>query len=264
MPEWLLKDENYFPQSDRNNFLDKSILSLLNIISKIKAQDTTPNSKYDVNAVFKVAFTLLLVALISISMNFTFVTAINVYLLTMLSLMRARDIVKILRVSFIMGLFTFVIMLPAAFWGNSFSTVMITSKVFASITAVNILSHSTRWSSVTSALKRFFTPDIFIFVFDITIKYIVMLGEFTLNMLYALKLRAVGKYRSKYVSLSGIAGTMFIESKEMSEDMYSAMECRGFTGEYKVHDNFKFTIADLIFIVINIGIIFLFLYLGRI
>ena len=79
-----------------------------------------------------------------------------------------------------MAVFTFIILFPAVFWGNSYSSIMITSKVFATVTAVNMLSHSTRWNSITGALKRFFVPDIFILVLDITIKYIVMLGNFHL------------------------------------------------------------------------------------
>jgi cobalt/nickel transport system permease protein len=162
-----------------------------------------------------------------------------------------------------MAVFTFVILLPAAFWGNSYSSVMITSKVFTTVMAVNILSHSTRWNSITNALKRFFVPDIFIFVLDITIKYILMLGDFSLNMLYSIKLRSVGRNENKYASLSGVAGTMFIKSKEMAEDMYAAMECRGFTGEYIINSKLKFTFADYLYIIINIGIIFIFVYLGR-
>ena len=34
---------------------------------------------------------------------------------------------------------------------------------------------------------------------------------------------------------------MFMTSKEMAEDMYAAMECRGFTGQYRVHNKFKVT-----------------------
>lgn len=264
MPEWLLKDENYIPQSDKDTFVNKSILSLLMVISKIKTQDSGKPEKYKVSASVKVVFTLMLLILLSISRSFLFVIIINVYLLLFLSGMEADKIVKILRISFIMAFFTFVIMLPAIFWGNSFSCIMITTKAFASITAVGILSHSTRWSHITSALKRFYVPDIFIFVLDITIKYIVMLGDFTLNMLYALKLRSVGKNKNKYASLSGIAGTMFIISKEMSEDMYYAMECRGFTGEYHVYNKFKFTVTDAAYALINVGIIFIFLYFERV
>ena len=263
MPQWLSKDENYTPRSDRDTFINKSILSILSILSRIKSQDSNRPGKYNVNAVFKVVFTLLLVTLISMSSKYAFVLIINVYLLVTLSTMEAKNIVKILRVSFAMAIFTFIILLPAAFWGNSYSSVMITSKVFATITAVNILSHTTKWNSITGALKRFFVPDLFIFVFDITIKYIVLLGDLTLNMLYALKLRSIGRNKSKYTSLSGIAGTIFIKSKEMAEDMYGAMACRGFTGEYQVHSKIKFTFADFAYMMINIAIIFSFLCLER-
>jgi cobalt/nickel transport system permease protein len=264
MPEWLLKDENYIPKSDKDTFIKKSILSVMGVVARIRTQSVYKTDKFYINAAFKVAFTLMLITLLSISRSFAFVISINVYLLVILSLMKAEEIIKILRVSFIMALFTFVVLLPAVFWGNSYSCIMITSKVFASVTAVNILSHSTRWNSITIALKRFFVPDIFILVLDITIKYIVMLGDFSIDMLYSLKLRSVGKNKSKCTSLSGIAGTMFIKSKEMAEDMYSAMECRGFTGEYHIYNKFKFTFADFIYIIINIGLIFAFVYLGRI
>jgi len=264
MPGWLLKEEKYIPRPDRDTFINKSILSLLSILSRIRNQSGYKEDRFYVNAVFKVAFTFMLVLLLSISGSFTFVIIINVYLLIILSLMQAEEIIKILRVSIVMSLFTFVIMLPAVFWGNSYSGVMITSKVFASVTAVNILSRSTRWNSITSALKRFFVPDIFILVLDITIKYIAMLGDFSLNLLYSLKLRSIGRNRGKYASLSGIAGTLFIKSKEMAEEMYSAMECRGFTGEYHIYNKFRFSFADLIYIIINSGILFTFVYLGRI
>lgn len=263
MPEWLSKSENYIPQSDKDTFVNKSILSLLGVISRIKAQDVNKSSRFKVNVNLNVVFTFVLVVLLSISRSFLFVITVNVYLLLILSTKEAESIVKILKVSLGMAFFTFVVMLPAVFWGSSFSCIMITSKTFATITAVSMLSNSARWGSITSALKRFFVPDIFILVLDITIKYIVMLGDFSLNMLYALKLRSVGKNKSKYTSLSGVAGTMFIKSKEMAEDMYSAMECRGFTGEYHVYSKSKFTVLDYLYLVINIGLLFIFWYFER-
>jgi len=263
IPDWLLNDQRYSPQSDKDTFINKSILSLLGVLSKIKTRSAGKIKKHQVHAAIKVACTLFLVVLLSLSGNFTFIIIVNVYLLAVLSLMEARDIVNILKVSFVMSFFTFVVLFPAFLWGNTYSSIMITSKVFATITAVNILSHSTKWSAVTNALKRFFVPDIFILVLDITLKYIVMLGDFALNMFYALKLRSIGRNRSKYTALSGIAGTLFIRSKEMAEEMYAAMECRGFTGEYHVYSHFKLAMADAAYIVIHAGIFAGFLYLGR-
>jgi len=264
MPEWLLKDEDYSPQTDKDSFINKTILSILNILSRIRAQGSGKEAKYRVNATFKVAFTFVLILLISFSRNFSFVIVINVYLLSTLCIMDADVIVKILKISMVTTFFTFIVLLPSAIWGNSFNIVMLTTKGFATITAVSILSHSTSWNSITSALKGFFVPNIFIVVLDITIKYIVMLGDYALNMLYALKLRSVGKNKSKNTSISGIAGTVFIQSKEMADDMYAAMECRGFTGEYYVYRNSKIKITDYIYIIINFAIIFTFIYLERI
>ncbi len=264
MPEWLLKEENYIPQSDKDTFVNKSILSLLSILSRIKAQSGPGADRFHVSAVLKVAFTVFLIILLSLSRSLTFVALINIYLLFILSLMRTDEILKILRMSLIVALFTFIILMPAAFWGNYYSMVMITPKVFATVMAVNILSHSTQWNSITSALKTFFVPDIFILVLDITIKYIMLLGEFSLNMLYSLKLRSVGKNGNKYASISGVAGTMFIKSKEMAEEMYAAMECRGYTGEYHVYKKIKFTYVDFIYMMINGIIIFAFFYLRKV
>lgn len=264
IPDWLLENENYIPQADKDTFVNKSILSLLKIIARIKTQETEQIKILNIHATLKVVFTFLLLILLSLSRSFMFIIVIAVYLLILLSILKADTIVKILKVSLGMTLFTFIIMLPAVFWGNGFSCLMITTKVFTTITAVGILSHTTKWNLIISALKSFWIPDIFILVLDITMKYIVMLGDFTLNMLYSLKLRSVGKNKSKYRSLSGIAGTMFIKSKEMAEDMYYAMECRGFSGEYHIEQRFKLKAADYIYCLINLGILLVFIYFERI
>jgi cobalt/nickel transport system permease protein len=178
-------------------------------------------------------------------------------------MMKGNEILQILRVSLAVALFTFIILLPSAFH-SYYSITMITPKVFATVMAVSILSRSTQWNAITGALKTFFIPDLFILVLDIAIKYIMLLGEFSLNLLYSLRLRSVGKNDNKYASLSGVAGTLFIKSKEMAEDMYAAMECRGFTGEYRTGRKLGFPFGDLIYLLINALIIFTFFYLRKV
>ena len=56
---------------------------------------------------------------------------------------------------------------------------------------------------------------------------------------------------------------MFIKSKEMAEEMYGAMECRGFVGEYKVYNEFKFKLADYICIIFNVIFILTYFYFDR-
>lgn len=260
MPEWLKTAEVYDPPSDRDRFIDKSILSFIGLISKIKQQSGHEEDRLWVSPVFKLAFTILYIILVSSSRQFTFVYIMLTYIVLVLAGLPAADIRKCLRGALIATAFAYIILLPSALHGNRYSITMIPAKVFASITAVNVLSYSTRWDHLIASLKRFHFPDMFIFVFDITIKYIVMLGEFALQMLYALKLRSVGHNKSKYGSIGGVGGTLFIKSRAMSEEMYNAMECRGFTGEYHITDKFRFTVYDGAFCLLNAGFIWMFVY----
>ena len=82
-------------------------------------------------------------------------------------------------------------------------------------------------------------------------------------MLYALKLRSVGVNRSKYASLSGIGGNLFLRSSEMAGEMYGAMECRGFTGKYRAAERFRPSPADLLYILANFIMVLAFVFLGR-
>ena len=262
MPEWLKKNEGYEPIESRDAFINKSILSFMGLIARIKAQEGRKD-RFRVNAFFRLLFTLMLVAFISVSRTFSFIYVMATWLLLVLCFMPGRDIAKILRNCLIAALFTGIILIPAAFYGNTYSVTMIPAKVFLSVMAVNILSYSTRWDMITAALKRFRAPDIMIFILDITLKYIVMLGEFSVEALHALRLRSVGKAGGKYSALSGVAGTLFLKSREMSEEMYSAMECRGFNGEYRAYRKFTFGVADAVYIIINAGIIYAFICLYR-
>jgi cobalt/nickel transport system permease protein len=140
---------------------------------------------------------------------------------------------------------------------------LIVFKVLETVTLVSITSCTTRWNDITSALKIFFIPDIFIMVMDMTMKYIIIFGEFSINMLYSLRLRSVGKNNKKHTSLSGIIGTMFLKSKEMAEEMYGAMECRGFIGEYKINKKFRFRFNDALCIFITVLFIFGYFYFDR-
>ena len=264
MPEWLLENENYIPLQDKDTFVDKSILSVLHLTSKIKMQDAVTKKDCPVTVFLALLGTLLLLILLSLSKSYIFILLIILYLLILLSTMETKPMVMILKASLIVTCFTAVIMLPAFLGGNTYSSIMITTKVFASITTIGILSQSVKWNSITEALKFFHVPDLLIFILDITIKYIYMLGEFTLQMFYALKLRSVGRNNKKYTSVGGIAGTVFLESKEMADEMYHAMECRGFCGDYHVNQKIRFGWMDMFFVFLHVGFIILFIYFGKV
>lgn len=260
LPEWLLETDEYIPTGNKDGFINKSILTVLGVISRIRSQSMISATKYQINASVKLLCALMLVVFVVTSRQTSFLKFILAYELVTLCLMPAPVIKKVLRVSISMSLFTFIIMVPALIWGNVYSCEVITVKVFLTVTAVNLLSYTTRWNDIANSLKRVHFPDMFIFVLDITIKYIVMLGDLVLNMLYALKLRSVGKSRSKYGSLSGVAGTAYIKSQEMAVEMYHAMECRGFEGEYRVFVRGHFKWTDAAYLLLYAGITALFIF----
>lgn len=262
MPEWLLKKEEYIPQNKKDTFIRKSILSVLGLLTRISFEGEH-NNRSRISAVTKVIGTMLLILLISLSKNILFVLVAGIYLLVIVSMLKAEEIRYIIKTALIVGAFTYIIVLPSMFFGNKNNGFMMVMKVMESTAAVNILSSTTKWTDITGALKIFFIPDIFIFVLDITIKYIIIFGEFSLNMLYALKLRSIGTSHNKSTSLSGIVGTLFLKSEEMAEEMYGAMECRGFTGKYEAKRRFRISVSDVIYILVNIFILLAYFYFDR-
>jgi cobalt/nickel transport system permease protein len=162
--------------------------------------------------------------------------------------------------SLLFPIITLIALIPSMFYGNIYNSMLIFQKLILSILLMNLLAHNTKWSEMSKALKLIFIPDIFIWIMDITLKYIVLLGEFSINLLYALRLRAIGITSNKYNSLTGIIGSLFFKSYKMSEEMFHAMECRGFIGEYTTKVNLKLKKVDYIYLIINIFMICLFIY----
>ena len=85
MPEWLLQKDNYIPPKDKDTFINKSILSLLVVLSKLNLQSEKRRDIFKINSIIKVVSTLLLVILITTSRSSIFILTINILLLLLLS-----------------------------------------------------------------------------------------------------------------------------------------------------------------------------------
>ncbi|MGA2545441.1 MAG: energy-coupling factor transporter transmembrane component T [Rectinemataceae bacterium] len=244
VPSWLLENEAYSPRSDRDAFIDRSILSFLGLLSRARTRGGKEEGRGTIDAFFKLIAVLLLLLLVSLTRSRTFLAVVGTFLLILLAAQRGERVATVLKTSLAVVLFTALILLPSALGGGTMPALVIVAKVFISVASVKLVSVSTEWASISGALRRLRIPDLFILVFDIALKYIALLGDFALSMLYALRLRSVGRNAGKRASLSGIAGTLFLKSKEMSEEMYAAMECRGFSGEYGSSRRLRFTARE--------------------
>jgi cobalt/nickel transport system permease protein len=253
MPEWLAKTEEYTVNAGRDTFIDKSILALFGVIARLRLGGAERVSKTD--AAFRVFFTLALIVATALAREFSSVFVALTFVTLQLAALPPCALRGTVKFAVLATLFAFIIVLPAAFAGNRYSVTVLPAKVFVSAAAVNILSRAYGWDAITGALARFRVPDIFVFLLDITVKYIFTLGEFTLQSLQSLKLRCVGRTDRRYGSLAGVAGVLFLRSKSLAEETQQAMECRGFSGQYPRPSRLKFRSADALYSAANIAVI---------
>jgi len=232
-PQWLRGEQRYLPRLDRDAFIDKSIESLVRVISRITFQGRRVEKQSPIGTRVKLASLLLFVLLVSLSRATAFVMLSATLVLVLLAFRRGEVILGVLKVSLVATGFTSMILLPSALWGNTPGAIRIIVKVFVCTSAARLLSITTEWSAMTGAMARMGLPDLFVLVLDVTVLYAWLLGRVSLELLHALKLRSVGRNRKKTSSLSGIAGVLFLRSREMAESLYAAMECRSFGGTYR-------------------------------
>jgi cobalt/nickel transport system permease protein len=232
-PDWLLRGEAYTPRPDRDAFIDKSIHALLRVLGMLRRRTDDGGQRSRIDPRVGLSLLFLLVVLVSLSRSTLFLACAGTLLLAAVSLHRGEVIRDVAKASIAAGLFALAVMLPSAFWGNTAGAVRLTLKVLISVGSVRLFSATTEWRRLTRALASFRVPNIFILVLDITLRSLALLGELSLVLLYALRLRSVGRSPAKTRALSGIAGILFLRSQKMTEDMHAAMECRGFIGSYR-------------------------------
>jgi cobalt/nickel transport system permease protein len=261
-PEWLCRPEGYSPEADRDGFLEKSILSFLSVLASLRnrAGEGVEARKSSVHPSLRLASSFLLILLVSLSDNGHFLAIAATWELILLALLDGARIAKVLRASLFAALFAAVIFLPSALWGNFPGVLRLAAKVLLSVAAAALVSATAGWTSISRGLAGLHVPELFILVLDLAIKYISLLGGLVLDLLYALKLRSVGRNRDKTASLSGVAGTVFLKSKEAAEEMYAAMECRGFSGSYRTAPRRAPAALDFLFLAANAAIIFFFFF----
>lgn len=233
LPEWLLAEENYVPLKDRDGFLQKTTVSVLTVLSKVKWEKEYVNYSKTAPAL-RIASVVFVIILMSLSKNLMFPIVVITGLLVRLAMLTGTQIRRILKTTGSAVLLSVLVLAPAAIFGAWHSLFYITVKVAGSVTLLGVLADTMPWNQMTSGLRLFHIPDIMIFTLDITLKYIMLLGEICFQMLQALKVRLIGKNPQKSKALSGIFGVTFLKSRELSEEMYQAMECRGFDGKYVI------------------------------
>lgn len=185
---------------------------------------------------------------ISAASNMFFVYTTLALFLLCIAFKPGEAIIDVLKLPIVALLFTMLIMLPAILIGQPSSFLRVGTKVFITVGLVICQSRSVAYNEMIAGLRTYHVPGLVIFVLDITLKYIVMLGEVATGVLDALTLRSVGHNDDKRSASAGVMGITFLKAHDYSTEMYEAMECRGFTGEYVVPKSRVFSGTSVIYL----------------
>jgi len=246
IPEWLSREEKYVPSKDKDRFTARTALSVFSVMSGIRRQGARERSRiHPVLRLLNVFFVLILLAL---SRNLMFPAVIFSCLLVRLALLDAGRIARILKGTAAAVVISAVCLLPAALMGSTRTFFYVTMKLAASVTLLGIVGQTSSWNQITSGLSVLRVPDLFIFVLDTALKYILLLGEECAETLMALKIRCIGSNKDKAGAFGGALGVTALKAREMSEEMAQAMECRGFDGRYVITRKKTAVIPGLLYI----------------
>ena len=247
LPDWLSEPQKYIPEKDKDNFLNRSCLSFVHILSGIRRRDHQEMGSR-IHPAWKLLCVLVMILLIAMAKQTATIYLLTAFVLLQLALLNGEEIRSILKGTWPAVLFTFLMMLPALIWNRSLYSLLLCLRVFLSVTELGIFVQTTRWNQITGALRIFHLPNLFLFLLDVTMQYIVLLGKEALEMLYALKCRSIGHNSHKGQAVGDIAGITFLKSREMSMQLYQAMVCRGFDGTYPRSSHRKLTWRDPLYL----------------
>ena len=211
-----------------------------------QTEDYVPSRDKDSSAGISLLLLFVTVLLTVCAHGLRFPVTVLGLMIVLLAAFSGKDIRQILAETLTGVGFSLVFTLPAALLGNVYSMQVITTKTAVTVMAVAMINHAVRWNKICASLSRCHLPDTFLFVFDMTVKYLVVLGRSCKELLDALTLRSVGKNPDKKRAAGGILAVTYLRSQRMAEETYLAMHCRGYDGTYRYYMKHKKNRWDLL------------------
>ncbi len=275
----------------RHSFLEQTAENITRTISQsLFAEDIARQKGFlqSIDSRAKLLGMIALVLAVSISRSLAVIAVL--YLLTLpaaaASLIPMRTYIK--RAWLFMPFFTGVIALPAVFspftpgppllilldlaspsiylaitLPGVITAAFLLMRVAASVSVVMLLVLTTRWTMILKALRVLHVPQAIVMILGLTYRYIFVLLNTASNMLLARKSRLVGRIPAaenrKWIAAS--MGVLLAKSYALSDEVFLAMQSRGYRGEARVIDALVWRKTDWLalagFIVLSAGAIWL-------
>ncbi len=108
-------------------------------------------------------------------------------------------------------------------------------KVFAAISAMELMALSTPAAEIISVIRKAHVPKLFIELMNITYRYIFILFDVNINMRNSADSR-LGFYdvKTSWITFGKVASNMLIVSLKKADTYYNAMVARCYDGEFMV------------------------------
>lgn len=111
-------------------------------------------------------------------------------------------------------------------------------RVGVSVSLATLLILTTRWATLLQALRVVRVPQAFVLILGMTYRYLFVLLHVANHLFLARQSRLVGRVTPSENRrwLAASVGTLFAKSYALSDEVYLAMQARGFRGEVHVLD----------------------------
>jgi cobalt ECF transporter T component CbiQ len=137
------------------------------------------------------------------------------------------------------------------------------AETAATLSALLVLC--TPWAHVLKALRALRAPVVLIVILGMTYRYIFLLLETAREMFESRRSRQVGRLRGieRRKMTAATAGALMGKTFQLSNDVYMAMQARGFVGEVRLLSEFKLRLNDYAGLVTLLGLCAAALWAGR-
>jgi len=252
--------------SRRVNSLEEALNSITQALEQDLFAEEISRRKglfQSLDARVKVISVLAFLISVSLSRNLAVIAAVYliVLILAILSTVPMGFLIK--RVWLALPFFTGLIVLPALFLtpgptlvqvlpglavtrSGLTTALFLVARVGTSISLTLLLVLTTPWNTVLSALTVLRIPEVFVLILGMTYRYIYLLLHTANDMFLSRKSRMVGRLSTaeNQRMLAAIGGTLLGKSINLSNEVYLAMESRGFRGSLVTLRPFRMRPAD--------------------
>jgi energy-coupling factor transporter transmembrane protein EcfT len=128
-----------------------------------------------------------------------------------------------------------------------------------------VLVFTTPWMHVLKALRMFRVPVVFVVVLGMACRYILLLLESAHEMFESRKSRTVGaltRGEQRRIAILS-SGALLSRTFQLSDEVYLAMQARGFQGEVYIVDDFSMTGRDWTALIAFSGLAMALAWAGR-